>query len=163
MKYSIQTWVNNPILRSPSLEVDTIDDDIQAFFPILRKMMRTHDGVGLAAPQIGNNVRIIVTTQREKDKRWAKNKLIWETIMVNPVIVEKSKEMITGEEACLSVPDVFGYVKRHQSIVVEFLDQKGNKQKKKLKHFNATIVQHEIDHLDGVLFVDKMTKETRKR
>jgi len=82
--------------------------------------------------------------------------------MINPMITDKSKEMITGEEACLSVPDVFGLVRRHKNIVVEYLDAKGNKQKKKLKDFNATIIQHEMDHLDGVLFVDKMTKETRR-
>lgn len=82
--------------------------------------------------------------------------------MINPMITDKSKEMITGEEACISVPDVFGLVRRHKNIVVEYLDAKGNKQKKKLKDFNAVIIQHEIDHLDGVLFVDKMTKETRK-
>jgi len=119
--------------------------------------MYINDGVGLAAPQIGNNIRVIATTQREK--RSDKNKLIGETIMVNPVITDMSKEMITAEEACLSVPDVFGYVRRHKSVTVEFLDQKGHKQTKKLKDFNATIIQHEVDHLDGILFVDKMVKE----
>jgi peptide deformylase len=83
--------------------------------------------------------------------------------MVNPVITDRSKEMITAEEACLSVPDVFGFVRRHKSIAVEFLDHKGHKQTKKLKDFNATIIQHEIDHLDGVLFVDKMVKEKSKK
>lgn len=160
MKYSIQTWVNNPILRSKSVEVKTIDDQLQLFFLALRKLMRTNDGVGLAAPQIGNNIRVIATTQREK--RGKKNKLIGETIMVNPVIIDRSKEMITAEEACLSVPDVFGFVRRHKTVVVEYLDPKNNKQKKKLKDFNATIIQHEIDHLDGVLFVDKMVKEKVK-
>ena len=82
-----------------------------------------------------------------------------ETLMVNPVITDMSKEMITAEEACLSVPDVFGFVRRHKSVTVEFLDHKGHKQTKKLKDFNATIIQHEIDHLDGILFVDKMVKE----
>lgn len=119
--------------------------------------MYSNDGVGLAAPQIGKNIRVIATTQREKKSD--KNKLIGETIMINPVITDTSKEMITAEEACLSVPDVFGFVRRHKSVTVEFLDHKGHKQTKKLKDFNATIIQHEIDHLDGVLFVDKMVKE----
>ncbi len=157
MKYKIQTWVNNPILRSKSIEVKTIDDDLQVFFLALRKMMYTNDGVGLAAPQIGKNIRVIATTQREK--KWWKSKLMGETLMVNPVITDMSKEMITAEEACLSVPDVFGFVRRHKSVTVEFLDHKGHKQTKKLKDFNATIIQHEIDHLDGILFVDKMVKE----
>ena len=123
--------------------------------------MRNHDGVGLAAPQIGENIRVIATSQW--DKTGKKNKYLGETIMVNPVITDKSKELIIAEEACLSVPDVFGYVKRHKSIVVEYLDQKGNKQKRKLKDFNATIVQHEVDHLDGVLFVDKLYKKIEKK
>ena len=79
--------------------------------------------------------------------------------MVNPVLTDTSKEMITAEEACLSVPDVFGFVRRYKSVTVEFLDHKGHKQTKKLKDFNATIIQHEIDHLDGVLFVDKLVKQ----
>ena len=126
MRYKIQTWVNNPILRSKSLEVETIDDELQLFFLALRKMMYTNDGVGLAAPQIGQNIRVIATTQREKKS--GKSKLIGETIMVNPVITDMSKEMITAEEACLSVPDVFGFVRRHKSVTVQFLDHKGHKQ-----------------------------------
>ena len=143
------------------MEVKQIDDELQKFFVILRRMMRNHDGVGLAAPQIGENIRVIATSQREKTGK--KSKYLGETIMVNPVITEKSKDLIIAEEACLSVPDVFGYVKRHKSIVVQYLDQKGNKQKRKLKDFNATIVQHEVDHLDGVLFVDKLYKKIEKK
>lgn len=75
--------------------------------------------------------------------------------MINPEIIEKSQETILWEEACISLPDVFGMVKRHKSIVVTYLDLKGNKQIKKLKDFNAVIVQHEMDHLEGVLFTDK--------
>ena len=76
--------------------------------------------------------------------------------MINPKILETSNEMFIGEEACLSVPDVYGNVKRHKSIAVEYTDIKGNRQTKKLKDFNARIIQHEIDHLDGILFVDKI-------
>lgn len=156
MKYTIQTWVNNPILRSTSVEVDKIDSSLSEFFMVLRRMMYTHDGVGLAAPQIGKNIRVIATTQREKKGK--ENKLLWETIMVNPILLEVSKETFLAEEACLSLPDIYGYVRRHKSIIVEYTDIKGHKQKKKLKDFNATVVQHEIDHLDGILFVDKMVK-----
>jgi peptide deformylase len=76
--------------------------------------------------------------------------------MINPVIVEKSQEIVTSEEACLSVPDVIWNVKRHKSITVEYLDTNGFKKKKKLKNYNAFIVQHEIDHLDAILFIDKL-------
>lgn len=157
MNYDIQTWVNNPILRARSQEVDKIDKSLAEFFPVLKKMMRTHDGVGLAAPQIGKNIRVIATTQWQK--KGDKKKFVWEIIMINPKLLQVSKETFLAEEACLSVPDVYGYVKRHKNIMIEYMDIKGNKQTKKLKDFNATIVQHEIDHLDGILFVDKIVKQ----
>ena len=161
MKYTIQTGINNPILRAISEEIKEINDELKDFLLILRRAMWENDGVGLAAPQIGKNIRVIATTQREK-KSGKKNKLLGETIMINPVLKELSKEMIIAEEACLSVPDVFGKVKRHKSVVVHYTDPKWNVQKKKLKDFNATIVQHEIDHLDGVLFVDKLVKPAKR-
>lgn len=83
--------------------------------------------------------------------------------MINPKIVEKSKETILREEACISLPNCLGMVRRHHTIVVEFLDITGKKQSKKYKEFNAVIIQHEIDHLDGVLFMDKIVKEKPKK
>ena len=83
--------------------------------------------------------------------------------MINPNIVEKSKETILREEACISLPNCTGMVKRHNAITVEFIDLKGKKQTKKYKEFNAVIIQHEIDHLDGVLFMDKVIKTQEKK
>jgi peptide deformylase len=123
--------------------------------------MRENDGVWLAAPQIGKNLRIISTTQREEKKK--ENKLIGEIIMINPEIIEKSKEMIVFEEACLSLPNIIWKVKRNKIITVQYLDLKWNLQKKKLKNLNSTIAQHEIDHLDWILFMDKAMKEPKKK
>ncbi len=157
MKYSLQTGANNPILRSISDAVVKIDDEIKELALILRKMMWSNDGVGLASPQIGKNLRVIATTQ------WAKNKdrkkLLSETLMINPEITEASKETIIFEEACISLPDITGNVKRHKNITVHYMDIKWHKQTKKYKDFNAVIIQHEIDHLDGILFVDKIMKK----
>lgn len=83
--------------------------------------------------------------------------------MINPKIVDKSKEMILREEACISLPNSTGMVRRHKSINIEFIDTKGQKQKKKYKDFNAVIIQHEIDHLDGILFTDKIVPEKPKK
>jgi len=83
--------------------------------------------------------------------------------MINPKIVDKSKEMILREEACISLPNSTGMVRRHKSINIEFIDTKGQKQKKKYKDFNAVIIQHEIDHLDGILFMDKVEPEKKKK
>lgn len=158
-KYVIQTGDRNPILRSKSEFIDEITPEIKTFCQDLIKLMRKHDGVGLAAPQIGRNLRIIATTQRDMKK--GKEKLLTETIMINPEIKEFSQDMIIWEEACISLPDILGKVKRHKSLTVEYLDIKGNKQKKKLKDFNAVIVQHEIDHLNWILFTDKLIKNNK--
>lgn len=159
-EYIIQTWTNNPILRHSSQKVDKITDEIRAFCNDMRKIMWSNNWVWLAAPQIGKNLRIIATSQW--GKKWGKDKLVWETTMINPVIVDRSKEMIVQEEACLSLPDIFGNVKRNKIVTVEFMDIKWNKQKKKYKDINAVIVQHEIDHLDGILFTDKLVNSKSK-
>ncbi len=158
-KYTIQTWDNNPILRSKSEFINEINSEIKDFSKDLIKLMRKHDGVWLAAPQVGKNLRIIATTQRDMKKN--KEKLLAETIMINPEIKDLSQDMVIWEEACISLPNIFGKVKRHKSLTVEYTDIKGNKQKKKLKDFNAVIVQHEIDHLEGVLFTDKLIKNNK--
>lgn len=83
--------------------------------------------------------------------------------MINPKIIDTSKETILWEEACISLPNCTGMVRRYKGIHVEFLDIKGKKQKQKYKDFNAVIIQHEIDHLDGVLFMDKVEPEKKKK
>ncbi|MCK9467476.1 MAG: peptide deformylase [Candidatus Absconditabacterales bacterium] len=152
--YPIQTGIDNKILRTKSKEIDKINSDILEFSEILMELMYEYDGVGLAAPQIGKNIRMLAITFWKENKKGSER--IGEEIMINPQIVEKSQEILVSEEACLSVPDVIGKVKRHQNIVVEYLDILGRKKKKKLKNYNAFIVQHEIDHLDAILFVDKL-------
>ncbi len=159
-EYILQTGENNPVLRNSSDIVDKITDEIRVFCNNLFKIMWENNWVGLAAPQVGRNRRIIATSQW--GRKWDKDKLISETIMINPVIVDRSKEMIIWEEACLSLPDTFGDVKRHKIVIVEFLDIKWIKQKKKYKDLSAVIVQHEIDHLDGILFVDKLVASKNK-
>lgn len=153
----IQTGMNNPILRGISEEIEEINQDLIVFCHKLVVLMYQNKGVGLAAPQVGENIRVIATSQRDKKK--TKDKFLGETIMINPKIVEKSKETILREEACISLPNCLGMVRRHHTITVEFLDITGKKQSKKYKEFNAVIIQHEIDHLDGVLFMDKIVKE----
>lgn len=81
--------------------------------------------------------------------------------MINPTIIDRSKETILWEEACISLPNCTGMVRRHKGIQVEFMDLQGKKQKQKYKDFNAVIIQHEIDHLDGILFMDKVQPEKK--
>lgn len=85
--------------------------------------------------------------------------------MINPEIIEKSQEMTVEEEACLSLPDLRGNVSRHKKITVSYIDEDGKQKTKKYSDFDAIIIQHEIDHLDGILFIDKMveSKTSKKK
>jgi len=160
LNYKIQTWSNNPILRTISQQIEKIDQNIVSFCKDLLKEMWLNKGVWLAAPQVWENIRIIATSQRQKKKN--ENKFLGSTIMINPEILQKSNEMIVYEEACISLPDIIWNVKRHKNIVVQFMDIKWNKQTKKYKDFNSIIIQHEIDHLNWILFVDKLLKNKAK-
>jgi len=159
-KYIIQTWTNNPILRTISDKIEKIDEELMHFAGDLVRLMYKNKGVWLAAPQVGKNIRIIATTQRGEKK--GKDVIIDETIMINPNITAISADCILSEEACISLPDEKGKVRRHKSLIVEYTDIKGHRQKKKFKDFNATVIQHEIDHLDGILFTDKLVKKRKK-
>ena len=154
--YPIQTGIENKILRTKSKEIESISQNIVDFADDLIELMYEYDGVWLAAPQVGKNIRMIAVTSRKESKKWSE--WVDEEIMINPVAIEKSSEIVISEEACLSVPNVIWKVKRHKSILVEYLDVKWKKKKKKLKDYNAFIVQHELDHLDAILFVDKLVK-----
>ena len=150
--YPIQTWANNPILRRKSEAVKQIDDKVRSFAEILRILMYEYDWVWLAAPQIWENIRIIaVTFWRKKGKKY---EFIKDEVMINPKITYFSKETNIEEEACLSLPGITGDVERANEIVVEYLDVNWKKKKQKLTWLNARIVQHEVDHLDWILFID---------
>ncbi|MFA4871572.1 MAG: peptide deformylase [Patescibacteria group bacterium] len=138
----------NPILRKKSQAVkDILAQKIQELIPRMAETMINHDGVGLAAPQIGKNIRLI--TVNHKDRVLA---------IINPKITKKSFLKEWGEEGCLSVPDKFGEVKRSKSIIIEYFDEKNNQKILKAPGLLARVIQHEIDHLDGILFIDKARK-----
>ncbi len=155
--YPIETGIDNKILRTKSKEISAIDNDVINFADDLLELMYEYDGVWLAAPQVGKNIRMIAITTRKEWKKWPE--LVSEWVMINPVILEASTEMVVSEEACLSLPNVIWDVKRHKNITIEYKNIEWFKKKKKLKNYNAFIVQHEIDHLDGILFVDKVIPE----
>ncbi len=140
----------NPILRQKSSPVNTkiiSSLEYQQLYQDMTTTMLKKDGVGLAAPQIGKNIRLIVINY---------DKIIY--TLINPVITKKSWAKSITEEGCLSVPNVFGNVSRHKKINIIYLDKHGNKQKLLAENMLARIIQHEIDHLDGILFIDKLVK-----
>ena len=137
----------NPILRKKSTQIRRDEIKTKEFQRLcldMAKTMEEKDGAGLAAPQIGKNIRL-VAVKTEDDA----------VCMINPKIIKKSWAKELGEEGCLSVPDVFGRVKRHKKINCKFLDKKGKEIKIEAEGLMARVIQHEIDHLDGVLFIDK--------
>jgi peptide deformylase len=162
--YPLQTWENNEILRKKSENVDIFDDEIKEFSEILLDLMYAYDGVWLAAPQVGKNIRVIATTQWKEIKKWNKTdkRIIWETAMINPEILERSEEKRKWEEACLSVPGLCGDVERWTWIVVKYQDKKWKFHIQKYTWFSAVVIQHEMDHLDWVLFTDKVIGKIRK-
>lgn len=156
--YPLETWKDNTILRAWWKTISKIDEEIREFAEILMELMWEYDGVGLAAPQIGKNIAMIATTQRKKMPigKNADKDFLGETLLINPEIIDNSKEVQISEEACLSVPWEQGNVERFQSITVRFQDIKGKWKTKKYSGFNSCILQHEIDHLKGILFTDKL-------
>jgi len=158
--YTIQTWANNEILRKKSEKITKIDEDLINLWNDMIELMYENDWVGLAAPQIWKNIRMIAVTSWKETKKWPE--LASETIMINPEILEKSEEMIIWKEACLSVPEVEWFVKRHKNITVEYTSIDWHKKTKKLKDYNAVIIQHEVDHLNWILFTDKLEKDYKE-
>jgi peptide deformylase len=141
---------SNPSIREKSKIVDLGEIKLTKFQDLIKDMeltMEKNDGVGLAAPQIGVNIRMVLV--RSEDEILC---------MINPEITKKSWAKENGEEGCLSVPKTFGKVVRHKKIKCIFFDSKGSKRKIEAHGLFARIIQHEIDHLDGILFIDTATK-----
>ncbi len=155
-KHPLLTGANNPTLRAKSSPVSKITKDIKEFGKDLLALMYEYEGAGLAAPQVGENSRVIAVSFRKENKE--KLKRVGDALMINPQIISRSDKMIVSEEACLSLPKLHGEVLRHETIKVTREDLNGKKHTEKLTGYNAVIVQHEIDHLDGVLFIDKLIK-----
>lgn len=157
MRLTVQTWSENPILRAVSTPIKSTE---LHKYRVLGESMLTyiknpkHNGIGLAAPQVGINKRMVVVglPKGQDDEEYP---LI---LMINPKITQKSSETEVGEEGCLSLPNLRGNVVRSLWVEAEWLDIKGKKMKKMITGFGAKVIQHEIDHLDGVLISDKFLK-----
>ncbi len=158
MTLKIESWLNNPILRAQSEVLK--DSEFKQYEKFAKKMLKyikdpKNGWIGLAAPQVGLNKRIVVCGLPED----------WEDedfrvyIMINPEILEVSEEMIQGKEWCLSLPDSPRWmVQRHKTIKVQFSDLRGKKNVLVLSDAASIVVQHEVDHLNGILYTDKLVK-----
>ncbi len=147
--YSIEKAGESTVLRQKAKPVTEVTDTIRTLLDDMAETMYASEGVGLAAPQVGISRRIIVVDVGEG--------LIE---LINPVLLKGHGKQI-GEEGCLSVPGYFAPVERYKTIFVEGLDRDGHSVQIKAKDFTAVALQHEMDHLDGILFIDKAKKEKK--
>lgn len=152
----IQTGEKNPILRTKSVPIKKIDSAVKKFAKDMKATMIEKDGLGLAAPQVARNIRLIIVTLNHGTPHATV------TTMLNPKILSHSEETELAEEGCLSLPGKWEKVERPFCVAVEFTNLEGEKHILKLEHLNARVVQHETDHLDGILFVDRV-KEMKKK
>jgi peptide deformylase len=140
------------ILRKKSETLEKVDNELRGLMDDMLETMYAAPGIGLAAVQVGVLKRVIVIDiSKEKDK---KNPIFF----INPVIVFKSKNTSIYEEGCLSLPGYFAEIERPAECQLEFIDYDGKKKEMKANGLLATCIQHEVDHLDGILFIDYLSK-----
>jgi len=140
----------DPILRQKAKPVPKVTKRIAKLLKDMEETMYAADGVGLAAPQVGVSLRMFVADAGEGPMAF-----------VNPVLVEGRGSSVDSE-GCLSIPGVYGYVDRFETVVVTAADAKGKERKVEASGLLARVIQHEMDHLDGILFIDKATGVTRE-
>lgn len=142
----------DPILRKKSDEVSKVDNDIRALMDNMLETMYQAPGIGLAAPQVGILKKVIVIDLAKEDE--PKKPLF----IVNPKIIWKSDELSSREEGCLSIPGYFAEVVRPTKCKLQYLDYDGKQKEIEAEDLLSTCIQHEVDHCDGVLFIDYLSK-----
>lgn len=149
---------DNDILRTKAKRVVNFEDPaLQTLIDDMVETMIDAPGVGLAAPQVAESLRLIVVRLQDDEEsleEYGEDAGVLH-IVANPEIVRTSREMVEGVEACLSIPGFFGTVDRHVRVTIKGQDRNGNPIRIKAQDWLARVFQHEIDHLDGVLFIDK--------
>ncbi len=148
MSVEIKKEPNN-ILHQKLSPVNNIDLDIKNLIIEMKRLMKEANGIGLAANQAGHNLRIFVIEENLAKENNVPN------VYINPEITEYSKDLTQAEEGCLSIPEFWPQIKRSKKIKIKALDENGNKIKIKARGFLARVLQHETDHLNGLLIKDR--------
>lgn len=160
MVLPIYTGKDNKVLRKPSVAVKKGDKQIIKLIKNMKETLEHAQGLGLAAPQVGENVRVLIMNFQTGKKIGEKYHTM---AMINPLIRHRSQETCWFEEGCLSLPDIYESVERPKEILVEFMDESGNERMLELSGINSRIVQHETDHLEGKLFIDYLEPEVVRK
>ena len=148
--------IPDPKLKRKSVEVENFDSDLQKIVKnLFDTLYASGNGIGLAAPQVGIKKRIVVIDLKEDGKSDP-------ITFVNPKVIKFSEEKFVNEEGCLSVPEYYAEVERSKEVEVEWFDEKGKRQKKIIKGLLSICIQHEIDHLNGILYLDHLKQEVKE-
>ncbi len=149
--------VPDPLLRKISDPIERVDDDLRKLLDDMLETMYDAPGIGLAAIQVAVPLRVLVmdVSHRDEDKS--------PLFLINPQIIRSSHEMRVHEEGCLSIPEHFAEIERPASVLVRYIDRDGKQHEDEFDDLLATVVQHEIDHLDGKQFIDYISKLKRDR
>ena len=141
-----------PILRQKSENLEKVDDELRRLLDDMLETMYSAPGIGLAAVQVGILKRLVVIDiSKEKEKKYP-------LFLINPEIISKSKSTSIHEEGCLSLPGHFAEIERPAECKISFIDYNGKKKKINAKGLLSTCIQHEVDHLNGILFIDYLSK-----
>lgn len=159
-------FYGDPVLRAPTARVKEVDADIRRLIEDMLDTMHAAQGIGLAAPQVGRSLSLCVIDlpveyDTAEDGRRFNPDISMPLVLVNPEILSASKKTDTHEEGCLSFPGIRGNIDRSVEITVRYEDEQGTKREAIVRDFLARVIQHEVDHLNGVLFIDRMTAAKR--
>lgn len=150
------TQLGDPILRQQAQPIsNTHDGQIQKLIDDLIAIVSQANGVGIAAPQVAHSYRLFIVASRP-NARYPSAPAMEPTAMLNPKIIAHSSEVVKGWEGCLSIPGIRGTVLRYQAVEVEYTTRDGKLHRQELTDFVARIFQHELDHLDGIVFLDRL-------
>jgi peptide deformylase len=155
--------LGNPVLRQVAKSIDLNDlaeHSMQNFIDDMIETMHHEGGVGLAAPQVNRSIQIVVL-EYANNERYPDEVSIPLTVLVNPVLSNYSQEIKEGWESCLSLVDFRGLVPRSTTVTLDAYDRQGKKIKKTVSDFEAVVLQHELDHLKGFVFLDRMKDLTQ--
>jgi peptide deformylase len=155
--------IGDPVLRQRARELDPEEissPEIQILIDDLIETKRATNGAGIAANQVGEPVRVAIVEVEEDNPRYPYKPPIPLTVIINPTIERVGNEMVEINEGCLSVPDLRGYLPRHLAVRVRYLDREGDEHEEVKRGLTAGTFQHEVDHLDGLLFVDRADPRT---
>ena len=148
--------LGNPILHQVARSIVNIQDQsVQTLIDDLLLTVKQSNGVGIAAPQVAQSCQLMIVASRP-NPRYPNAPEMEPTALINPQILAHSTEIVKGWEGCLSIPGIRGIVPRYQAIEIEYCDRNGKRQKTEMTDFVARIFQHELDHLNGLVFLDRV-------